>query len=264
MAVVLDSQASLRAVRRLPFCYLCTHSFIAGQNCNDDHVPPYALFNKADRDFPLILRTHKACNQSRSAEDQVISQLVGLLHGRAPVKGDRKIPMRLGTFLDGSEGVGTMGVDLPGIVKRWVRGFHAALYSQPLAADSDFATSLPFPEGRLSGGTVEAVPVQPVIAELVGELKRNRATATLDRVLCRNGKCRYECVWAQSDRGEWGCIYCLDVYEWRHLGDTTHFEPRGCVGWYRPATRRVPRNATCGTRLHFSVENVERLNPFGN
>ena len=95
------------------------------------------------------------------------------------------------------------------------------------------------------------------------ELKRNRATGTLDQITCRNGKCHYECVWTQADKGQWFCVYALSLYDWMQLGDWSRFESRGCVGAYLRPGGGVPAGATCGTRLIFSVSNNEPLNPFG-
>jgi hypothetical protein len=125
-------------------------------------------------------------------------------------------------------------------------------------------TSPPLPEGEPPGDGGQLKPVAEVVSPFVEVLKRNRATNTLDRILCRNGKCRYECVWAQADRGEWLCIYGLDLYDWISLGDTTHCEPRGCVGAYHRPGGVPPPNATRATVLTFAVQNNERLDPFGN
>lgn len=264
MPIVLDSHKAVSQARRLPFCYLCTQSFEAGDARNDDHVPPYALFAKEHRDFPLILPTHGRCNNDRSAEDQIISQLVGVLRGRHPSKEDRKMHLVAGQFPDGTAGVGALRLDLRAIIARWVRGFHAALYREPLAQNSAFMTLPPLQEGRAEGSKVVPVAPQPAAAEFVKELKRNRATQTLDRVVTRQGHCRYECVWTQADRGEWLCVWALDIYDWRQLGDISHFEAQGCVGCYRPTDLRVPAGATCATRLHFNVVSRERFDPFGS
>lgn len=263
MPIRLDSQRAFRPIQLLPFCYLCGEGFSAGAARNSDHVPPYSLFLPEHRDFPLILPTHVICNNGRSEEDQLVTQLVGTLRGRRPTPGDKKIPMVGGTFSDGSTGGGVRGQDLPAIVRRWVRGFHAALYREPLSNDSEFMTSIPLPEGRLDGKTFRPVPMPDAILELVAELKRNRLTQTIDRVVCRKGYCRYECVWTQADGGQWLCVYALDIYDWKNLGDGEHFDARGCVGAYRPSTRLVPPTATCSTRLHFSIDNKDKFDPFG-
>lgn len=153
MAIVLDSQTAFRPIQNLSFCYICTHQFHAGEAIDRDHIPPYKLFATVDRNFPLILPTHKQCNSRWSAEDQVISQLVGMLHGRDAHEKDRKMRIVAGKFPDGSQGAGILGVDLPKIIRRWIRGFHAALYREPLP-DKDkavFMTAPPLPQGRTRG-----------------------------------------------------------------------------------------------------------------
>jgi len=170
--------------------------------------------------------------------------------------------MESGTFPDGSLGVGATGLALKPIIFRWVTGFHAALYNEALGP-SGYMVFPPLPEGRVRGTRVEPVPVPEVVPHLVEELKRNRSTGTLDVIQCRNGHCRYECVWSQADDGRRICIWGLDLYGWRELGDVHHFEPRGCVGSYRPNSGLIPATATLGTRLDFAVPNGERLDPFG-
>jgi hypothetical protein len=109
------------------------------------------------------------------------------------------------------------------------------------------------PEGRVEASRVEPVPPPEVIQHFVREIKRNRATGTLDSVVCRKGHCRYECVWTQADSGHWFCVWALDVYGWSDLGDLSHFDRRGCVGAYRQANSVVPAGAAVATRLHFDV-----------
>ena len=77
----LTSQKDLRLVQRLNFCYLCGDGFDKDSERTKDHVPPEAMFAEADRNFPLIVSAHGSCNWARSPEDEVIGQLVSLLHG---------------------------------------------------------------------------------------------------------------------------------------------------------------------------------------
>lgn len=199
----------MRDIRNLPFCYLCGKPFCLEETTNADHVPPTGLFAVADRDFPLILPTHRSCNASRSPEDQVVGQLVGMIHGRAHDPQHLKLKLLVGRRQDGSLAAAATGIQLRNIIRRWVRGFHAALYREPLPETAKFTTCPPLPEADPTGRIY--VPVAAVIPEFVKELKRNRSTDTLDRIVCRNGKCRYECVWSQADNGAWICIYGLDV-----------------------------------------------------
>lgn len=263
LPIVIDSQRVARSAQSLPFCYLCGKDFTAGDEINRDHVPPSGLFEQGDRDFPLILPTHKPCNSSQSEYDQLISQIVGLVRGREPGLHDRPVEVVVGQQAGGAPIVGIVGVDIRAIVRRWVRGFHAALYCEYLPENSEFSTCTPLPEGDRSRLKDGFDPIPAIVPEFVKELKKNRMTGTLDRVVCRNGKCVYECVWSQADRGQWLCIYGLDLYGWIQLGDP-QAGPRGCVGSYRRPGRGTPRSATCGTQLTFPIPNQEPNNPFGS
>lgn len=263
MPIVLDSQQSVRSVQGLPFCYLCGAVFEGDSaSRNRDHVPPSSLFLPEDRNHPLILPTHTACNGNRAAEDQMLGSLVGLLHGKAPSPKARRVPLRPAHGSEGEVLAILQGVELREPIRRWVRGFHAALYGEYLdGSAARFSTTPPAPEGDPDSGTF---PIRrPVVEQFVAAIKKNRLTNTLDRVTCRNGKCNYECVWVQADRGQWFCIYALNVYNWVELGDTVHFDRQGCVGAYRRAAGGVPRGAAEETRLHFDAENREKFDPFG-
>lgn len=262
MPITLTAQAEFRAVQKRTFCYLCANVFEAGEARNRDHVPPSTLFATPDRQPALILPTHPGCNHNRSAEDEVVGQVVGVLHGRPVAEQGRRPRFVAGSFPDGTRGVGS-NLAMKPIIFRWVCGFHAALYNEPMGP-SGYMVSLPLPEGRMTDEHVEPLPVPDVVPHLVAELKRNRLTGTLDVVICCSGQCRYECVWSQADNGRRICIWGLDVYGWKLLGDVAHFEPRGCVGVYWPNSGLIPSTATRGTRLHFAVPRLDRLDPFGN
>jgi hypothetical protein len=95
----------------------------------------------------------------------------------------------------------------------------------------------------------------------IESIKKNRVAGNTDKIVCRNGKCRYECVWAQTDRGEMKmCIWALDLYDWQRLGDTNHTPARSCVGIYTPPS--VPANASFATNLHFPFSNEHPLDAF--
>ena len=146
----------------------------------------------------------------------MIGTLVGVLHKTPPPDGAVKLDLQAGVLPDGSHVVAVRDLDVREIIRRWVRGFHAALYREFLPATADFMTNTPLPEGEQTSRGVEFQPVPEAIPEFVKEIKKNRATGTLDRVATRNGKCTYECVWSQADRGQWLCIYALDVHNRTH------------------------------------------------
>src|SRR5438093_1112647 len=144
--MILDSQRAIRSAQGLPFCYLCGKPLADPRN--DDHVPPSSIFLTADRNFPLTLPTHVKCNSDRSAEDQVIGQLIGLLHGKSPKVTHNKLKVKVGEFEDGTPVMAVEGLDLRAIIRRWIRGFHAALYQEFLPeTNNSFMTGPPLPEG---------------------------------------------------------------------------------------------------------------------
>lgn len=264
MAIQIVTQNQLRAIQSLPFCYLCGQPLLTDppQPTNMDHVPPKRLFRVVDRTPPLQLPTHEACNNGHSENDAVAAQLMDVLHGQAPRQ--QRFQAGVGQFRDGSQGLAVRGFDMRAMVRRWVRGFHAALYEE-FVPDGPFTTITPLPEGdRRDDGGVVFVTVPEVAPHLVDVLKRNRAVGSLDSVVCYNERCRYECVWVQADGGQWICIWALDVYGWIRLGDGQHFEPRGCFGLYRRPDGGTPKGAAEGTSLAFAVANQQSLDPFGS
>lgn len=264
MALLIRTQPQLRAIQSLPFCYLCGRPLVTNppEALNMDHVPPKKLFRVADRNPPLQLPTHESCNNGHSENDAVAAQLIDVMHGTAPTQ--QRFEAGAGTFADGSPGLAVRGFDMRALVRRWVRGFHAALYGE-FVPDGPFTTITPLPEANLNDdGSVTFGPVADVAPHFVETLKKNRAVGALDTVICFNENCRYECVWVQADRGEWMCVWALDVYGWIRLGDGRHFEPRGCFGAYRRAQGGVPSGAAESTALSFPISNGERLDPFGS
>lgn len=262
MKVHLSTRKHFQIAQRLGICYLCTKPLIKGHKRSADHVPPKTIFADTDREPVLVLPTHPSCNLAQSAEDEIMGKLLGALHGKPANPKGRKLKIGTATFADGSVGLGLTDLSLKEVIFRWIRGFHAALYGVPLGA-SGYAVHPPLQEARFDGEKVVEVPLDPIVEKLVEEVKRNRATNSLDIIECRNGKCRYECVWAQADSGRRVCIWALDVYGWRDLGDSFHFAPRGCVGIYWQNDGHVPASATLGTKLDFDVPNADQLDAFG-
>lgn len=261
MAISLTTQRTLKDAAVLPFCYLCGQAFAVRNDTNRDHVPPSRLFAEKDRTPPLILPTHRLCNVRRSSEDQAIGQLVGVLHGRRVNPRHNKLRILAGRSVDGTSQVLATQIDVKAAIRRWVRGFHAALYREYLPEEAGFATYPPMPEGTRSGHRIVYNSVPEIVPKFVEELRRNRAVSNVDRILTCNGRCRYECVWSQADDGRWICIYGLDLYRWSELGDRSQ-PPRGCVGCYRRPSGGVPANGSTGTRLVFDIGTASPLDPF--
>jgi len=196
--IELRTQQAVRPAQKLAFCYLCGLPFQDGDHKNRDHVPPSAIFLQPDRDFPLILPTHYGCNHDRHVEDQTIGQLVGILHNQAPDPEHLRMQLMAGMAADGQPVVAAGGFDLRAIIRRWVFGFHAALYGEFLSAGQQFMTFPPLAEGDKDTGQIQ--PVHAIVPEIVRVLRFNRGLGRVDRLVTRNGKCVYECVWIESDR----------------------------------------------------------------
>jgi hypothetical protein len=47
-------------------------------------VPPKTLFAVTDRNFPLKVGAHLHCNRRQSGDDEVIGQLIAVIHGTHP------------------------------------------------------------------------------------------------------------------------------------------------------------------------------------
>jgi hypothetical protein len=258
----LYTQASIRPARDLPFCYLCGEPIGAGEN-SPDHVPPRAIFAMSDRDFPLKVAAHTACNNPQSEQDEIIGQLVAVIHGKHPEPERARLDPHLFKTPDSETPfLAFIGTNVVGQIWRWVRGFHAALYSEFLPEDTRTAVHSPFPSGIAEddGFTIEKIKGQQYL--FVWILKKNRIAHRLDRVVCYNGKCVYECVWMRMDNGSWACVFGLEIYKWTELADK-HFPTRGCVGLYQPLSGR-PRRGTESTTIEFPFLNLEPLDPFGS
>ncbi|RKY09952.1 MAG: hypothetical protein DRP66_00925 [Planctomycetota bacterium] len=262
--VEIKSAKAFRGVRTLPFCYLCGTTFKDADKVTKDHVPPKAIFSKDDRKNPLILMVHDVCNQKESRTDEVIGQLISVLHGKYPKPSKQRIKVTVENIPDRTQPTLVLrDMNMQIVLARWVKGFHAALYREYLPNDTKNAFCPPLPEGRVVRGKLEFNPVpihHPVIVETI---KKNRRAGRLDEIVCYNGKCKYECAWERMDDNTWGCFFALNIYDWKNLGDPANFPRRGCVGWYGPESGK-PENATDGvTRiLGIPIANRDRFDAF--
>lgn len=266
----LTTPDDFQRVRRLDFCYLCGGRLGPGAQKTRDHVPPRAVFAAGDREPPLVLPTHRQCNTGESGRDEIIGQLVALLHGKAP----RPTRLRLAFSLfsvpgDAAPLAGLGPFPFKPNIWRWIRGFHAALYGEylkPAFAGYIFpplpASTVQDDLSSLRGSKVPAgrfVHDHEVGREMMTDVfKQHRHIGRTDRIACNRGRCLYECVWLKMDDGRPFCLFGLRLYNWEDLGDQ-RFGKRGCLGCYGFAP---PANATIGTELKIPVRNFSPLDPF--
>ncbi len=267
----LATQQDFRDVQKLSFCYLCGEEFKPSDSINRDHMPPSALFEKDDRDVPVILPTHYECNAKEHVTDEFIGQFIALIHGRTLKLGHRPLDATV-VQVAGKPITFTRDLNLHHFIRRCVRGFHATLYHEWLPSNTANVFHPPARGGQFDGDTGE--PTDVVQAMLIADngleqhklfsyvLKQNRIAGSTDIVISRNGKCVYECVWTTFDNGKPICIFGLKIYDWQQFEQFDGQPPRGCVGIYSPATGR-PKIATRATELEFPFANSDALDPFG-
>jgi hypothetical protein len=257
----LSVQKDFRAIRRLPFCYLCGRDFVEDDLLSGDHVPPQATFNARDREPVLRLETHKACNESFSVDDKKVAQLIAMRRLQGP-SSQRDAALKFAEYP--GFGAGVMNLDVDQAVWRWIRGFHAALYRQPLVTNNH-AIVTPFPRADMSSGLPKVHALRPQHALAVRVIKYNRLSGNLDTLVANKRQLRYECVWVEDDRGgRWFCMFALDIYDWKDLGShSAEIPARGCAGMYALSDFSLPAGATVAKEPAIEIPNRDTLDPFG-
>ncbi len=241
---------------------MCGEPFSAQKENHPDHVPPKAIFAQEDRNIPLKVASHFECNNPQSKSDEVIGQLIAVIHGKRPRLENARLNHRTFVVQNNNKPIlAFLNTDLKGQIWRWVRGFHAALYGEFLPLDTNRNIHPPFPCGKMQTDGVTIEKIQDQQYHFVEIIKKNRLAHHIDNIMCNNGKCVYECVWVQMDNGSWICIFALNIYDWIKLADK-HFSARGCVGFYQPKVG-CPTNGTKWTPLEIPIVNLEPLDPFG-
>ncbi len=255
--VLLVTQRQRRAVQNLPFCYLCGKDFVAGDATDKDHVPPKGIFAAKDRD-PLLLKSHKACNEAQTLDDEKIGQLIALRYRKVPKPENRRLQFALSPYGDAA----VRNLNIEKAVWRWIGGFYAALY-QSSAVGIRGSLVTPFIKAKKVNGGYTIQPLRHQHATFVQMIKSNRIRGNLDRIRCNKGKLLYESMWCQTDNeGPWMCIFALDIYDWKDLGATQLSPPRGCAGSYVLPSGGVPPNASRGEIASIIIPTSDPLDPF--
>jgi hypothetical protein len=250
MPTIVGQKALQIIGRKLPFCYLCGKVFTVDEKLNRDHVPPSACIAVRDKaQSPLILPTHPACNAAFKVDDERAGQFLSILHGKLAARENRRLKYKQ-FFAPGKAREAVTNVDMYGVVTRWVRAFHAALYMQPLPPNTRFATELPFevisPLGDGRHIIDDGRPRQRTLCEET--LASNRLTKTIDRLVAWNGKLQYECVWVLTPMHAY-CVFWLDFYNWERLARLTGRPPMDCVGLYELPLTDLPAQATTESQI---------------
>lgn len=260
----VNSQTQLRWVRDLKFCHVCSLRFSGSAVTNYDHVPPKSCFDKADRNPPLKLKTHVKCNNENKVNDEKVGQLIAVRRHQSLNPSDTLLDFKI--IDDGKTGtklVALTNLDVHGAIRRWIGGFHTALYREPLLPNTNFSVSTPLPSAKNTAQGVVIEPIRPEHTEFVKTIKLNRAAGNVDTIVTNSGKLRYQCVWARDDTmASWFCIFALDLYDWITLGDINNFQARGCVGAYMLNDGLAPQGACLATSHVIDLNDSSKFDPF--
>lgn len=189
----ITTQKQAQPSQKLSFCCLCGKGFDPSSIIDREHVVARNLIHQDDRNYPIILPSHKSFNNSVSEDDETVGQLIQLLHSTQSKSHKIKLT---GFYKDQELKAGTVqGVPFERIIWRWSRGFHVALYGSPLADTPGTYTILaPLPEVTENGGKISRLPVRDQFYMISEVIRKNREANNLDVIDCYNGKLRYETV----------------------------------------------------------------------
>jgi len=187
------------------------------------------------------------------------------MHGKPPPEGNLLLDPVVVKDTSSGTTVGGIGkVDLTGFVIRCLRAFHATLYRQflPDRSETFFSLSHAVPSGTLTdSGQIRFDAIPKVHRSLVRKIRENRLAGKLDRIECRDGECKYDCVWDRLDDGRPACLFALQIYDLADFGATGVTTPRGCVGIYCPPDG-FPPGATRRSFLDLGHIRMDEFNPF--
>jgi hypothetical protein len=219
-------------------------------------VPPKAIFANSDRNPPLKLKAHLHCNGSQSGTDEKMGQLLSLLHNKVPRPERQRLRFKVSPELNVG---GVTNLDIERAVWRYILGFHAALYQEPFPEPMLGTLTVPFV--KVFGDNLKDNLDERQHSLIVNAIKSQRSIGNLDRIQSNNFKLKYECFWLMADSGRWSCMFGLDIYDWKELGDTGHYPKRGCAGVYLGGTT-LPKNASIAKDVSAFVINTSPFDPF--
>jgi hypothetical protein len=115
-------------------------------------VPPQSIFATTDRNFPIKLKTHKVeCHAPLNLDDEIVGQLVALLHGKMPSNSNNRLKIEIAKNPQTGNRMGLFKErNIEYLVRRWIQGFHAALYKSYLPGTVRWAIQGPFPSANIT------------------------------------------------------------------------------------------------------------------
>ena len=185
----ITTQKHLREVRDLNFCHVCGRLFDTGDNTDHDHIPPQSCFEKVDRNPPLKLHCHVDCNNANKLNDEKVGQLIAVRRNEALYPDETHLQVR--HFTDSKsrrEFAALENLNVDGAIRRWIGGFHVALYREPLPKDAKFTVTTPLPKAIVTDAGYRFAPVPDHHRSFVETIKLNRAARNVDLIITNAGK----------------------------------------------------------------------------
>ncbi|WP_162456106.1 hypothetical protein [Pseudoxanthomonas kalamensis] len=257
----ISSQTQLRKHGQPSFCYLCGEALAGLKPVDRDHCPPKGLFAPSDRiNFPVILPTHKTCNNQWHGVDDLLGILTDALHSRKKSQ-DEGVTKRLEAYwlpFNGNQAAAVTNVPLAAIGLRVVRGMHSLLYKSYLPIETPNSIHVPIPAADRTTGEPER-PLDQAYA-FSEAVSKALLTGSADRITAYNGHFRYACVWEHFDNGVPFCIFAFDIYAFHYLSPAVTNFPKCFVGMYRPA--QIPTTASWASKVEFKLSRGELLDPW--
>ncbi|WP_408951604.1 hypothetical protein [Lysobacter sp. Hz 25] len=256
----ISSQTQLRQHGQPKFCYLCGESLSDGRSVDRDHCPPKGFFAPVDRtNFPIILPTHKACNNKWHGADELIGIITDALHTKKK-SSDPSVTKKLDACLlpfKGGQAAAVTNVPLGPSTARIVRGMHALLYNEFLPLDTPSKFHVPLPEADVATGTLRQ-PLDQTFA-FGSAIRKAIITGSTDMVRAYSGNFRYACTWERFENGKPFCIVAFDIYSFHVLSPKIDNFPKCFIGMYIPVS--APKTASWASQLEIKVSRGEMLDP---
>lgn len=200
-------------------------------------MPPRKVFSRNGRTDPLVLPAHTLCNSKYSDRDEKIAQLLRLQVPDEYTWESNQLKFKLTEqqiqAYPGLSLARIEGSQLFSSVRRWINGFHAALYRQAVYQNAKLSIILPFPNSSSEDESAFQINEADAMFGVLASVLNDRIKRSLtDGIIAYKGELQYECFWTLTDSGQTMCIFGLRVHNWELLGETPLTGRRGCVGCY--------------------------------
>jgi hypothetical protein len=253
----IRTQSEWQRCKKPDFCYLCGSSLGNGEETDDDHCPPKKIFSSRDlSNYPIILKTHKACNGEWSKLDVRFASLWSNITGNA--SGRRVANKVIKSSLVGGHLWTRLihNVPLEKLQYRILRCMHAILYNEFLKDGTGVEFYSPYI--RLNPKTLTPTNVNiGLYYALSRQLIASQKVEVFDGISSHNGKFKYVCTWDNLENGQDICIFALDVNDMYALAPKVSWGLEVSVGYYiwpRPLLGpKVPR-----TKLEYPTRELKR------